>query len=195
MRTRKSTSNTTQNLPFKVILTVLWLHSEQRKFGDGVTLGYINRLQIQNEGGWTQLTYPRSRWLAAQLGNSSTSGSAEEGKQPEAAAEATQALEEEEAVDYKRAEDIYGGIAASADMSEVHGNGEAPAKLEPVTRSGDSAADALFHRTCANVREHAAIHHSLRSVDSLNKVRRVFRWWRWTGTRSRAKSAGSRRGW
>ena len=50
----------------------------------------------------------------------------------------------------KQAEDVYAGIAAFADMSEVHGGG-GELELNYETRRGDSAADALFHRTCANV--------------------------------------------
>jgi hypothetical protein len=126
---------------------------EQRKFGDGVTLGYINRLQIQNEGGWTQLTYPRSQWLASQLGGACTPAAAPAADaEVDASAAAGGEGGGEPAVDYKQAEDIYAGIAASADMSEVHGGGgDGELELEYATRCGDSAVDALFHRTCANV--------------------------------------------
>lgn len=108
---------------------------EQRKFADGKTLGFINRLQIQNEGGWTQLTYPRSKWLASQLG----------AKSSDAIVGSNTGT-----FDLKQAEDVYAGIAAFADMSEVHGGG-GELELNYETRRGDSAADALFHRTCANV--------------------------------------------
>ncbi len=131
---------------------------EQRKFGDGKTLGFINRLQIQNEGGWTQLAYPRSKWLASQLGSTCTTAvvaepaaivSSDAGEQGEEAADAISSDSSEEA-SLKRAEDVYAGIAAFADMSEVHG-GDGELDLNYATRCGDSAADALFHRTCANI--------------------------------------------
>ena len=131
---------------------------EQRKFGDGMTLGFINRLQIQNEGGWTQLTYPRSNWLSSQLGSTRMSApkpatavdiiaSNDDGQQRQEAADAVGNGEE---VSLKQAEDVFAGIAAFADMSEVHG-GDGELELNYATRCGDSAIDALFHRTCANV--------------------------------------------
>ena len=137
---------------------------EQRKFGDGMTLGFINRLQIQNEGGWTQLTYPRSKWLVSQLQSTCTTASKNGAAIPVAVSDAIVSTEgnekggvvdgngsgSSEEASLKRAEDIYAGIAAFADMSEVHG-GDGELELEYATRCGDSAADALFHRTCANI--------------------------------------------
>ncbi len=130
---------------------------EQRKFGDGMTLGFINRLQIQNEGGWTQLTYPRSKWLVSQLESTCTSAS-KAGAAVSVAAPNTmvsteggeQGSDSSEEASLKRAEDVYAGIAAFADMSEVHG-GDGELELNYATRCGDSVADALFHRTCANI--------------------------------------------
>lgn len=137
---------------------------EQRKFGDGMTLGFINRLQIQNEGGWTQLTYPRSKWLVSQLQSTCTTASKNGAAVPVAVSDAIVSTEgnekggvvdgngsgSSEEASLKRAEDIYAGIAAFADMSEVHG-GDGELELSYATRCGDSAADALFHRTCANI--------------------------------------------
>lgn len=64
--------------------------------------------------------------------------------------EAADAVGDGEQVSLKQAEDVFAGIAAFADMSEVHG-GDGELELNYATRCGDSAIDALFHRTCANV--------------------------------------------
>ena len=52
---------------------------EAKKFGDGEVLGFINRMQIQEEGGWTRLCYPRSQWLTGQLAGDEDHGGVETG--------------------------------------------------------------------------------------------------------------------
>ena len=52
---------------------------EAKEFGDGEVLGFINRMQIQEEGGWTRLCYPRSQWLTGQLAGDEDHGGVETG--------------------------------------------------------------------------------------------------------------------
>ena len=89
---------------------------EQRRHGDGRDLGFINRMQIQQEGGWDRLAYPRSNWLLDQLGGPGAPG----------ATAGTPATCSTAVQQQQRAEERYAALTAAADFTDgtdPHGGG------------------------------------------------------------------------
>jgi hypothetical protein len=102
--------------------------AQQTKAPDGAAArSFVHRLQMSTEGAWTRLTYPRSRWLARQLGEKTA---------------------------HSKAQVLFAELAAGADFSEMHGmhgsssGGGGGAELGARDMSGE---DAAFFRTCAIV--------------------------------------------
>jgi hypothetical protein len=123
----------------------LHLMNHHHRYGDGQDLGFINRLQIQKEGGMTRLEYPRSKWLAAHLGAPMMG-------QPGGACD-TASSTTASGYSLERAEELFAGIAASADLTEgVHGHaGSLGADKAQGGRYVNTEEDDAYHRCCATV--------------------------------------------
>jgi hypothetical protein len=86
-------------------------------------LGYINKLQLETEGSWTRIQYPRSRWLTQQMAG------------------------------VGEAQALFAEIAASADFSEMHGGarGREEGGKRVLGTEGVSEKDTALFRSCAIV--------------------------------------------
>jgi len=106
---------------------------EQRRYGDGQDIGFINRMQLQVEGGWTRLTYPRSKWLLSNLGATSSANS-----------------DVDSEVEGELAEDRYALLSAAADLTEPHSTSGHSVKEDDFD-SANTDDDKFFNRTCSTV--------------------------------------------
>lgn len=121
--------------------------------GGNSSIGYINKLQLQNEGSWMCLRYPRSQWLTAQLaGGAAPVLGDDHGNHVAGGGAGAPAIGPSTgvAMDLQLAHRVFAEIASSADFSEMHGGGDT-ASASGLGAKNVTAEDAAFFRSCAVV--------------------------------------------
>ena len=104
----------------------------------------------------TRLEYPRSKWLASHLGRVATEddGHVSAGALDGVDAADGAAADGTSPYSLERAEELFAGIAASADLTEgVHGHGSSDPAADKAQGGAYVATEEedAYHRTCATV--------------------------------------------